>query len=90
MKVKINRDVCDAHLAFCENCLGRFLKEPMGYERHCFEELEDDNSEILTIELKTDGRELTLELTEEERLLAAGEGWASLMDFEPDMYRNKR
>ena len=33
MRVKINRDVCSAHLAFCERCLGQFLKYPLGYER---------------------------------------------------------
>jgi hypothetical protein len=24
MRVKINRNVCGAHLAFCERCLGQF------------------------------------------------------------------
>ena len=45
MRVKINRNLCGAHLAFCERCLGQFLKYPMGYERQCFEELVDDGRE---------------------------------------------
>lgn len=91
MRVKINRTVCSAHLAFCENCLGRFLREPMGYERHCFEEIEDDHSDILTIELFSSEMEepLVIHLDEETRLLAANEGWSFFVNFDPNMYRNK-
>ena len=88
MRVKINRDVCPAHLAFCERCLGQFLKYPMGYERRCFEELEDDGKDELTIELHTGTHNLTLELDENQRQLLANEGWATLMDFTVPMYRN--
>ena len=45
MRVKIDRDTCGAHLAFCEQCLGKFLREPYGYERRCFVELEDDGKD---------------------------------------------
>jgi hypothetical protein len=89
MRVRINRNVCDAQLAFCERCLGRFLLYPEGYERHCFEELEDDGKDELTIELHTGDRTVTLTLNEEERKMAAGEGWASLVGFDVPMYREK-
>lgn len=88
MKVKINRNVCPAHLAFCERCLGQFLKYPMGYERRCFEELIDDGSELLTLELKTGNRSVTISLDEEQREMLAGEGWAYFVDFGVPMYRN--
>ncbi|MBZ0307710.1 MAG: hypothetical protein K8I82_16705 [Anaerolineae bacterium] len=88
MKVTINRDVCPAHLAFCERCLGQFLKYPMGYERRCFEELVDDGSDLLTIELNSGGHHLTLTLDEEQRKLVAGEGWAYFVDFSVPMYRD--
>ncbi len=88
MHVRINRNVCDAQLAFCERCLGRFLLYPEGYERHCFEELEDDGKEELTIVLHTGDRTITLTLNAEERKMAAGEGWASLVGDVP-MYRQK-
>jgi hypothetical protein len=87
MRVKINRDVCSAHLAFCEACLGRFLREPLGYERRCFEELEDDGKEELTIELHSAGHDVVLVLDEETRKLAAGEGWTFFVDFAPSIYR---
>lgn len=90
MRVKINRDTCDAHLAFCERCLGQFLKYPMGYERRCFEELEDDGSDILTIELHMNDQDITLELDEEQRKLMAGEGWAYFVDFAVPMYRKDK
>lgn len=88
MYVKINRNVCPAHLAFCERCLGQFLKYPMGYERRCFEELREDGQEQLTIDLHTGDKDVHLVLSEEQRLLLAGEGWAKLVDFAVPMYRN--
>lgn len=87
MRVKINRDLCQAQLAFCERCLGQFLKHPMGYEKRCFEELEDDGSDLLTIELHSGENKVILVLDEEQRLLMAGEGWARFVDFVVPMYR---
>ena len=88
MRVKINRDVCPAQLSFCERCFGQFLKYPMGYERRCFEELEDDGSEILTVELHTGDHDVVLKLNEQQRLEMAGEGWAYYVDFAVPMYRD--
>lgn len=88
MRVKINRDVCPAHLAFCEQCLGKFLREPLGYERRCFEELVDDGTELLTIDLHSAGHDITLVLTPDERRLVGGEGWSYFVDFKPSQYRN--
>lgn len=89
MRVKINRNVCPAHLAFCERCLGRFLLFPMGYERRCFEELEDDGQDLLTIELHTGDHEAVLTLDEKQRREIAGTGWTAFVDFEVPMYRNE-
>jgi hypothetical protein len=87
MRVKINRDVCPAHLAFCERCLGQFLKYPEGYERRCFEELEDDGSDVLTVELHTGDHKVVMRLNEEQRQLVAGDGWARFVSFAVPMYR---
>ena len=89
MYVKINRDVCDAHLAYCERCLGQFLREPLGYERHCFEELVDDGSDILTLELCSGDNSLVLKMNEEQRKLMGGDGWTAFVDFIVPMYRSK-
>lgn len=88
MRVKINRNVCPAHLAFCERCLGRFLLFPEGYERRCFEDLEDDHSDLLTIELHTGGETRVLVLDEQTRKEIAGDGWTAFVDFTVPMYRN--
>jgi len=88
MRVKINRDVCPAHLAFCEQCLGKFLREPLGYERRCFVEFEDDNPELLTIELHSGGNDATLVLDEAGRQFAAAEGWDHFVPFVPAQYRD--
>ncbi len=89
MRVKINRNVCDAQLAFCERCLGRFLRYPEGYELRCFEDLQDDGRDILSIELKTGDQTVFVELDEESRRMIAGEGWSSLLNYEVPMYRTK-
>ncbi len=88
MHVKINRDVCSAQLAFCERCLGQFLKYPMGYERRCFEVCEDDGKSELTIELHSGDNDRVLVLTEEQAREIAGEGWSAFVDFVVPMYRN--
>lgn len=88
MYVKINRNVCPSHLAFCERCLGRFLQYPLGYERRCFEEMVDDGSDDLTLDLTTGEHHIVMKLDEEQRKLVAGEGWAYFVDFAIPMYRN--
>lgn len=89
MYVKINRNVCDHQLAICERCLGKFLANPMGYERQCFEEIRDDGSDLLTLDLHTGDRTVRIELTDEQRKLLAGEGWAKFVEFAVPMYRTK-
>jgi hypothetical protein len=89
MRVKINRNVCSAHLAFCERCLGQFLKYPYGYERRCFEEIEEDGKEELTLEIHSGDHDVTLVLDEAQRNLLAGEGWAYFVDFAVPMYRDE-
>ncbi|HVU13608.1 MAG TPA: hypothetical protein VHD90_20150 [Phototrophicaceae bacterium] len=88
MRVKINRNVCPAQLAVCERCLGRFLEYPLGYERRCFEEIVDDGSDLLTLDIHTDEHDVTVVLNEEQRKILAGEGWATFMDFAVPIYRN--
>jgi hypothetical protein len=61
----------------------------MGYERRCFEEVEDDGSDILTIELHTGERDVILKLDAEQCKLMAGDGWANYMDFAVPMYRGE-
>lgn len=90
MRVVINRNTCDKHLAFCERCLGRFLQHPMGYERQCFEELEDDGKDELTIELHTGDVVETFVLDEADRAMMAVEGWAYFVDFAVPMYRTEK
>ncbi len=89
MHVVINRDLCSKHLAFCESCLGKFLREPLGYERQCFELLEDDGNDTLTVDLNSTGHHTTLRLNQEQRLLLADEGWANFVSFAVPMYREQ-
>jgi hypothetical protein len=87
MRVVIDRDLCDASLSYCQRCSAAFIRYPEGVDRHCIRDIIDDGSELLTIEMKTDGRELVIELSEEERDLASVEGWEALADFDPALFR---
>ncbi len=87
MRVVIDRDLCDASLGFCQRCSAAFIRYPEGHDRMCIREVIDDGRETLTIEMKTDGRELEIELTDEMRELAAVEGWEVLANFDPALFR---
>ena len=87
MRVKIDRDLCPAQLSFCERCFGKFLLHPLGYDRRCFVLLEEDGSDILTIDLYSHGHEQRLELNEEQRSILAREGWAKFVDFAVPNYK---
>ena len=75
MYVKINRNTCGHAMAKCERCLGKFLREPLGYERQCFEVVEDDDSELLTLDITDDDHHLYLQMTKKDRDFASKEGW---------------
>lgn len=80
MYVKLNRDTCGHEIATCERCLGKFLRDPMGYERQCFEEIVDNGDEDLTMDIYSGGNHYHLVLNEEQRLMLAGEGWAKVLE----------
>jgi len=83
----MDRDLCDASLPYCSRCSAAFIRYPEGVDRHCIREVIDDGSDLLTIEMKTDGREFVIELSDEERELASVEGWEALADFDPALFR---
>lgn len=87
MKVVMDRDLCDAALPYCQRCSAAFIRYPEGTDRLCIADVIDDGKELLTIQLLTDGRELEIELTEEQRELASIEGWEALADFDPALFR---
>lgn len=88
MKVVIDRDLCNASLPFCQRCSAAFIRYPEGSDRLCIRDVVEDGKETLTLQLMTDGRELNVELTEEQRELASVEGWEVLADFDPALFRH--
>ncbi len=88
MKVVIDRDLCNASLPFCSRCSAAFIRFPEGKDRLCIQEIVDDGSETLTIEMHTDEQTLVVELTEEMQELASVEGWEALADFDPALFRS--
>ena len=87
MKIVIDRGLCDTNLSFCQRCSAALFRHPEGYDRHCILDIIEDGKDTLTIEMQTDGRIIEFELTEEDRDLAAVEGWEALADFDPALFR---
>jgi len=87
MKITIDRDECVAVQSFCERCFGTLVLHPMGVERPCILALEDDQSEDLTVTLRSEGQEETLVITEGQRELIARDGWTAFVHFNPRFYR---
>ena len=87
MKVIIDRGLCDTNLAHCQRCSAAFIRYPEGYDRACIVDIIEDDQELLTIELHTDGRVLEIELSDDDRELAGVEGWEALADFDPLLFR---
>lgn len=87
MKVFIDRDLCNSSLPFCQRCSAVFFRFPEGTDRLCITKVVDDGQDLLTLVMKTDGRVLEIELTDEERELASIEGWEALADFDPALFR---
>lgn len=87
MKVVIDRGLCDTNLTFCQRCSAALFRHPEGYDRPCILDIIEDDKESLTLVMHTDGRELEVELSEEERELAAVEGWEALAHFDPALFR---
>ncbi|MDT8304995.1 MAG: hypothetical protein RRC07_03580 [Anaerolineae bacterium] len=86
MKVVIDRDLCNASLPYCQRCSAAFIRYPEGSDRLCIRDVIDDGKESLTLHMYTDGRELELELSDEEQELASVEGWEALADFDPALF----
>ncbi len=86
MKVVIDRDLCNANLAFCQRCSAAFIRHPEGSDRLCIRDIIDDGQETLTLKMFTDGRTLELALMDEQRDLASVEGWEALADFDPALF----
>ncbi len=87
MKVIIDRGLCDTNLSYCQRCSAALFRNPEGYDRLCILDVIDDGKDILSLQMHTDGRVLELELTDEDRELAAIEGWEALADFDPALFR---
>lgn len=86
MKVVIDRGLCNATLPYCQRCSAAFIRYPEGSDRPCIRDVIDDGKELLTLQMYTDGRELQIELTEEQQELASVEGWEALADFDPALF----
>jgi hypothetical protein len=76
MRIVIDHDQCKHGGAFSDRCLGATIRYPLGHERYCLAELEEDGQPELTVVLRMEGQEFTITLRDEaEQQAAALEGW---------------
>ncbi len=87
MKVTIDRSLCDHVLPECERCFARFLRNPLGEDRYCITDYVENDDELLTLTLKYDGLVEVLQLSPEQRELAANDGWSRFVKVQPKFYR---
>ena len=81
MKIIMDRGLCDAALSFCARCSATYFQKPMGTDRPCvLNVIDDGKDDVLEFYVRSDGRTLHFELTDElqEEFLA---------DFDPALFR---
>jgi hypothetical protein len=89
MKIIMDRNLCDAARPFCATCSAAFFRKPMGTDRLCIAAVIDDgHDDLLHFEVRTDGRTLEFDLTEDVQEGLALEGWEFLADFSPSYFRH--
>lgn len=89
MRIILDRGYCDASLSFCARCSATFFQKPLGTDRPCVVGvLDDGNDDLIHIEVRTDGRVLEFDLTEDVQEGLSLEGWEFLSDFEPSLFRS--
>ena len=89
MRIVMDRGYCDEALTYCARCSAAFFRKPLGTDRQCVVDIIDDgNDDLLHFEVRTDGRVLEFDLTEDVQEGLSIEGWEFLVDFDPDLFRS--
>ncbi len=84
MRIVIDHDRCEHGGHFADRCLAATILHPLGHERYCLAEVEDDGRPELTVTLRMEGKEYTVILKDpEEARAVALEGWAAFVQQEP-------
>ena len=82
MRIVIDHNQCKHGGAFADRCLGATILDPLGHERYCMVEMEDDSRPELTVTLRFNHQECTRTfLDEAEREVAASDGWVAFAPF---------
>jgi hypothetical protein len=88
MKIIMDRGLCDASRSFCASCSAAYFRKPFGTDRLCIAAIIDDGrDDVLHFEVRTSGRTLEFDLTDEVQEGLALEGWEFLADFYPSYLR---
>jgi hypothetical protein len=83
VKIVIDHDVCRHGGAFADRCLAATIRHPLGHERYCTAQVEDDGRAELTVVLRMEGHQHTLVLRcQEEVESVMAEGWPAFMTAE--------
>jgi len=84
MRIRINHDDCQHASAYADRCLAATLLNPLGHERFCATQVEDDGKAEMTVSLLFEGVEHTLVLRNRHEVeLVAAEGWPAFVRGTP-------
>ena len=76
MKVTINHNNCEHGEYYADHCLAATIRNPLGHERYCMAQMEEDGKPDLTVTLIEGNEERTIVLhSQAEQDAAASEGW---------------
>jgi hypothetical protein len=84
MRIRINHDHCEHANAYADRCLAATLLNPLGHERFCAAQVEDDGKAEMTVSLRFGGKDHTLVLRNQREVeLVAAEGWPAFVRGTP-------
>jgi hypothetical protein len=83
MKVIINHNNCQHGAAYADHCLAATIRNPLGHEKYCMAQMEEDGKPELTVTLIEANEERTIILhSQAEQDAAASEGWRAFYKSE--------
>jgi hypothetical protein len=89
MKVWIDRDTCQSNLSACISCFGELVRKG-AVDRGCILEVEEDNTEDVTVYMRSEGEDHgPYVIPAEQRELVAYEGWDQFVDFIPEFRKDE-
>lgn len=81
MKIYIDRTHCEMCQSYCDRHSARLVAFPLGEDRPCIQNMEDDGQKTLTVVVQDGPHEATLVLDDEAQAAVALEGLSPFLPW---------